>query len=176
MYFRLPPGREASEDGAGAGTARNSSTAFAPSSPNGDIWCCAERAAPVHAAVALRAVYRTGVAGLQLRRRRGRQAGGRGVKVFGIPFKIVPLKENPPTNGLKPPAKTWHIRAVPERAQLEIRFPRVEGYAQGIRHRVKVDWESIASLTLDPMDIPPEVEMKAGLPSRSPFTGWSGPP
>ena len=96
-------------------------------------------------------------------------------KVFGVPFEIVPLKENPPTNGLKPPANTWRIRAVPERAQLEIRFPRVEGYAQGIRHRVKVDWESIASLTLDPMDIPPEVEMKAGLPSNTGRPSLVGP-
>ena len=30
----------------------------------------------------------------------------------------------------------------------------------------KVDWESIAPLRLDPMHIPPEVEMKAGLPDH----------
>ena len=96
-------------------------------------------------------------------------------KIFGVPFEIVPLKENPPINGPKPPPKTWHIRAVLEKAHLEIRFPRVEGYTQGIRHRVKVDWDSVAPLRLDPMDIPPEVEMKAGLPSNAgrPSLVWS---
>ncbi|MDE0029016.1 MAG: DEAD/DEAH box helicase family protein [Deltaproteobacteria bacterium] len=96
-------------------------------------------------------------------------------KIFGVPFEIVPLKENPPDNGAPPPPKTWRIRAVPEKAALEIRFPRVEGYTQGIRNRVKVDWESIAPLRLDPMDIPPEVEMKAGLPSNTGRPSLVGP-
>ncbi len=96
-------------------------------------------------------------------------------KVFGVPFEIVPLKENPPVNGPKPPPRTWRIRSVPEKADLEIRFPRVEGYTQGIRHRVTVDWDSIAPLRLDPMDIPPEVEMKAGLPSNTGRPSLIGP-
>ena len=96
-------------------------------------------------------------------------------KVLGVPFEIVPLKENPPVNGPTPPPKTWRIRAVPEKEELEIRFPRVEGYTQGIRHRVRVDWESIAPLRLDPMDIPPEVEMKAGLPSNTGRPSLVGP-
>ena len=96
-------------------------------------------------------------------------------KVFGVPFEIAPLKENPPVNGPKPQPKTWRIRAVPEKAQLEIRFPRVEGYTQGIRHRVKVDWKNIAPLRLDPMNIPPEVEMKAGLPSNTGRPSLVGP-
>ena len=96
-------------------------------------------------------------------------------KVFGVPFEIVPLKENPPVNGSKPPPKTWRIRAVPEKAHLELRFPRVEGYTQSIRHRVTVDWESIAPLRLDPMDIPPEVEVKAALPSNAGRPSLVGP-
>ena len=95
-------------------------------------------------------------------------------KIFGVPFEIVPLKENPP-NGEKRRRKTWRVRAVPEKAHLEIRFPRVEGYAQGIRHRVRVDWESIAPLRLDPMHIPPEVELKAGLPSNTGRPSLVGP-
>ena len=96
-------------------------------------------------------------------------------KVFGVPLEIAPLKENPPVNERKPPPKTWRVRAVPEKAQLEIRFPRVEGYTQGIRYRVKVDWKSIAPLRLDPMNIPPEVEMKAGLPSNTGRPSLIGP-
>ena len=96
-------------------------------------------------------------------------------KISGVPFEIVPLKENPPANGPQPRPKTWRIRAVPERANLEIQFPRVEGYTQSIRHRVKVDWDSIAPLPLDPTQIPSEVEMKAGLPSNTGRPSLVGP-
>ncbi len=96
-------------------------------------------------------------------------------KIFGVPFEIVPLKENPPIRGPEPAPRTWRISAVPEKAHLEIRFPRVEGYTQATRHRVTVDWESIAPLRLDPMDIPPEVEMKAGLPSNTNRPSLFGP-
>ena len=96
-------------------------------------------------------------------------------KIFGVPFEIVPLKENRRENGPRPPPKTWQIRALPAKADLEIHFPRVEGYTQRIRHRIKVDWESIAPLNLDPMDIPPEVEMKAGLPSNTGRPSLVGP-
>lgn len=96
-------------------------------------------------------------------------------KIFGVPFEIVPLKETPPANGAKPPKKTWRIRAVPEKAHLEIQFPRVDGYTQGIRQRVAVDWDGIAPLRLDPMHIPPEVEMKAGLPSNTGRPSLVGP-
>ena len=63
-------------------------------------------------------------------------------KIFGVPFEIIPLKENPQGSGPAPTPKTWRIRAVPEKAHLEIRFPRIEGYTQAIRHRVTVDWDS----------------------------------
>ena len=96
-------------------------------------------------------------------------------RIFGVPFEIVPLKENPPGTAPVLPPKTWRIRAVPEKADFEIRFPRVEGYTQSIRHRIKVDWDSIASLRLDPTSIPPEVEMKAGLPSNSGRPSLVGP-
>ena len=96
-------------------------------------------------------------------------------KIFGVPFEVVPLKENPAGNESRPPPKIWPIHALPERADLEIRFPRVERYMQRIRHRLKVDWDNIAPLCLDPMDIPPEVEMKAGLPSNTGRPALLGP-
>ena len=96
-------------------------------------------------------------------------------KIFGVPFEIVPLKENPAGNESRPPPKIWPIHALPDRAELEIRFPRVERYMQRIRHRLKVDWDNIAPLCLDPMDIPPEVEMKAGLPSNTGRPALVGP-
>lgn len=95
-------------------------------------------------------------------------------KILGVPFEIVPLKANPPGDP-KPEPTTWRIRALPERAHLEIRFPRVEGYTQSIRHQIRVDWPSIAPLLLDPADIPPEVEMKAGLPTNEGRPSLVGP-
>ena len=64
--------------------------------------------------------------------------------VFGVPFEIIPFKaskEGPP----QPPPKRHHVHALPERAALEITFPRVEGYRQAIRNRITVNWDSLAS-------------------------------
>jgi type III restriction enzyme len=80
-------------------------------------------------------------------------------KVFGVPFEVVPFKANP---GGKPPppVKRHHVHALPERAHLEIRFPRVEGYTQAVRNRVTVDWANIPAVLIKPDQIPPEVQMK----------------
>ena len=80
--------------------------------------------------------------------------------VFGVPFEVVPFKA---TQGPPPePVKRVRVHALPERAQYEIRYPRVEGYTQAVRNRVTVDWNSVPSLTIDPSQIPPEVQV-AGL-------------
>jgi type III restriction enzyme len=80
-------------------------------------------------------------------------------KVFGVPFEIVPFKANP---GGKPPppVKRYHVHALPERAHLEIKFPRVEGYTQAVRNRVSMDWDSVPAVLIKPDQIPPEVEVK----------------
>jgi len=46
--------------------------------------------------------------------------------------------------------KRHHIQAIPAKARLEIRFPRVEGYTQGVRNRVTVDWPNVPPILLDP--------------------------
>lgn len=80
-------------------------------------------------------------------------------KVFGVPFEVVPFKADP---GGKPPpsVKRHHVHALPERAHLEIRFPRVEGYTQAVRNRVTVDWDNIPAVLIKPDQIPPEVQVK----------------
>lgn len=86
-------------------------------------------------------------------------------QVFGVPFQVVPFKAN--QGGVpKPPVKTWRVRALPERAELEIRFPRVEGFAFEPDAEIKMDWAGVPELTIDPSKIPPEVQMKAGLPTN----------
>lgn len=80
-------------------------------------------------------------------------------KVFGVPFEVVPFKANK-QGPAPPPVKRNHVRALPERAEYEIRFPRVEGYTQAIRNRVTVNWSEVPSLLLRPDQIPPEVQAK----------------
>jgi type III restriction enzyme len=95
-------------------------------------------------------------------------------KVFGVPFEIVPFKASPDGTP-PPPADRHHVHALPNRASLEIRFPRVEGYRQAIRNRVTVDWAALAPVFLDPLRIPLEVEMKAGLPNNNGRVTLTGP-
>jgi type III restriction enzyme len=84
--------------------------------------------------------------------------------ILGVPFEVIPFKAR---TGRKPPKpKQHHIRALPERAELEIRFPRVDGYQQAIRNRVAVDWESVAPVKVDPMKIPDSVRVKKTLLNR----------
>jgi len=79
--------------------------------------------------------------------------------VFGVPFEVIPYKANPAGGG-QPKEKRHHIHALPDRQHLEIRFPRVEGYTQAIRNRIDFDWDHVPPLVVDPLHIPPEVEMK----------------
>jgi type III restriction enzyme len=95
-------------------------------------------------------------------------------KVFGVPFHVVPFKAN--TTAMPGPTeKRHHVHALPGRAHLAITFPRVEGYRQAIRNRVTVDWPSVAPLFLDPLKIPPEVEVKGSLPTNSGRPSLTGP-
>jgi type III restriction enzyme len=84
-------------------------------------------------------------------------------KVFGVPFEVVPFKEN--KGGGTPKPKRFRVYAVPEKEKFAISFPRVEGYRQAIRNKVTVDWASIAPLFLDPLNIPPETDVKGLLPT-----------
>jgi type III restriction enzyme len=95
-------------------------------------------------------------------------------KVFGVPFQVIPFKANP-TGTPRPVRPQHHVRALPERASLQITFPRVEGYMPSIQNRVAVDWNSIAPLFLDPTKIPPEVEVKASLPTNTGRPALLGP-
>jgi type III restriction enzyme len=95
-------------------------------------------------------------------------------KIFGVPFEIIPFKANP-SGPPPPPPKRHHIHAIPQKAGFKITLPRVEGYQQAIRNRVTVNWQSVATLPLDPLNIPPEVQMKASLPSNQGRPSLIGP-
>jgi type III restriction enzyme len=82
-------------------------------------------------------------------------------KILGVPFEVVPFKERTGPRPRRQPQH--HVRALPEKAQYAISFPRVEGYQQAIRNRVTVDWQRIAPVVVDPMKIPDEVRLKSTL-------------
>ncbi len=95
-------------------------------------------------------------------------------KVLGVPFEAIPFKRQ--VAGRHPPKpKRHHVFAQPNKADHEICFPRVEGYRQAIRNRVVVDWEHVPVVHVDPMKIPPEVLMKAGLPTNEGRPSLLGP-
>lgn len=94
-------------------------------------------------------------------------------KVFGVPFEVVPFKEN--KGGAAPKPKKHHVHALPENDRYEIRFPRVEGYRQAIRNRITVDWDSLAPLWLDSFKIPPEAQLKGMLPTNKGRPSLQGP-
>jgi type III restriction enzyme len=71
--------------------------------------------------------------------------------------------------------KQYRIYALPERAALEIKFPRVERYAQRVRTGVTVDWPSAPQFELNHARIPAEVQMKAGVPTNTGRPSVYGP-
>lgn len=85
-------------------------------------------------------------------------------QVLGVPFEIIPFKAvaAAPTK----PKEKFRIFALPQRAELEIRFPRVEGYTQSVRNRIMVEWATVPATTLDPGSIPTEVQTAAALPNN----------
>ena len=87
-------------------------------------------------------------------------------KIFGVPFEVIPFKAN--VGGPSPTKeKRHHVYAIPGKEEYRIEFPRVEGYTQAIQSRVNIDWGKEPGFLLDPINIPPEVQMKASLPANS---------
>jgi type III restriction enzyme len=95
-------------------------------------------------------------------------------KIFGVPFEVIPFKENP-LGAKRKPEKRYHVYAVPGKSQYKIEFPRVKGYTQAIQNRVTVNWEAIAPLEIDPFRIAPEVEVKYTIPNNQGRPSLAGP-
>jgi type III restriction enzyme len=95
-------------------------------------------------------------------------------QILGVPFEVVPYKAAPEGQP-KPVQERKHVHTLPEKVRYEITFPRLDGYTQAIRNRVAVDWEAVPELVLDPARIPPEVRMKATVPSNEGRPSLFGP-
>jgi type III restriction enzyme len=94
-------------------------------------------------------------------------------KILGVPFEMTPFKKAGTGRTIKP--KRYHVAAVPERARFEITFPRVARYQQRIRNRIRVDWGRVPTIVVDPMKIPDQVKLKAGIPANSGRPSLLGP-
>ena len=95
-------------------------------------------------------------------------------QILGVPFEVVPYKAAPEAP-VRPPAERRHVHALPDRESYKIAFPRVEGYTRAIRNRITADWANLPKLSLDPMKIPPEVQMKATVPNNQGRPSVYGP-
>ena len=83
------------------------------------------------------------------------------VDVYGIPFSVIPFKGRPKNKPEPDDKPKNHVRARPERADLEIRFPIVEGYAFALKKdEIRADIDSITPLKLDLIDTPTAVFVK----------------
>ena len=84
------------------------------------------------------------------------------VDVYGIPFSVIPFRGR--TTGARVPddKPKNHVRALPEREGLEIRFPVVEGYAFALqKNEIKADIASTEPLSLQPEINPTALYVKA---------------
>lgn len=96
------------------------------------------------------------------------------VDVYGIPFSVIPFKGRPIGTKAQEDKPKQHVRALPERQHLEIRFPIVEGYAFALRHNlIKCDVDSMERLVIEPHYEPTATFISAtvGYREGSPTTG-----
>lgn len=94
--------------------------------------------------------------------------------VFGVPHNSIPSVDPSKSRG-ENKGVHYHIHALPERASLEIRFPRVDGYHQATSRNLKLNLEHASGIDLDPSNIPPAVLLKAGLASNEGRPSLHGP-
>ena len=81
-------------------------------------------------------------------------------KVFGVPFELVPFKVTRSVDTPEP-REPNHVFSVPEKAKFEISFPVVQGYFSTNVIDVSIDWKAVPKLTIDPMEIPNQVELNS---------------
>jgi len=82
------------------------------------------------------------------------------VDVYGVPFEVIPVQKASLQRGSAPQRLPTLVKALPERKNLEIRFPRVEGYIFDVRRKIKADVKRIPPLYIDPAKEPTEVVVK----------------
>ena len=73
------------------------------------------------------------------------------VDVYGIPFSVIPFKGRPVKAPAPEDRPKNHVRALPERKAMEMRFPVVEGYAFALRKNlIRCDVDAMPVLDIEP--------------------------
>jgi type III restriction enzyme len=71
--------------------------------------------------------------------------------VYGVPFSVIPFRGRPVNKPEPDDTPLNLVRALPERAAMEMRFPVVEGYAFALRHNlIRCDVSSMETLRIEP--------------------------
>lgn len=83
------------------------------------------------------------------------------VNVFGVPLTISETGEGgePPP----PPRPTTQIEVIPDRANLEIRWPNVLRVETVVKPQLTVEWDTVPALVLDPASTPINAELAPAL-------------
>jgi type III restriction enzyme len=98
--------------------------------------------------------------------------------VYGVPFSVIPFRGRPVDKAEPDDAPLNLVRALPERAAMEMRFPVVEGYAFALRHNlIRCDVGAMERLSIEPNREPtgtfvsPQVGVQIGgmAEKQSPF-------
>ena len=77
------------------------------------------------------------------------------VDVYGIPFSVIPFKGRPAKQPQPSDKPKNHVRAVPERLPMEMRFPVVEGYAFSLKKNlIRCDTDAMERLIIQPNQEP----------------------
>ncbi len=75
------------------------------------------------------------------------------VDVYGIPFTVIPYKGKTSSTPIDKPVN--HVKALPERAGFEIRYPNVEGYVYALsKPLVRAHVPAMESLIIEPENTP----------------------
>ena len=99
--------------------------------------------------------------------------------VYGVPFSVIPFRGRPVNKPEPDDTPPNLVKALPERAAMEIRFPVVEGYAFALRRNlIRCDVGAMESLRIEPNREPtgtfvrPQVGVQVGggmAETQSPF-------
>ncbi|MCZ8238154.1 MAG: DEAD/DEAH box helicase family protein [Leptospiraceae bacterium] len=79
-------------------------------------------------------------------------------QILGVPFEVIPVRATEGTP--RPESPLRRVYAIPNKAEFEITFPRLEKYTTRVVSNISVDYTKLPSITLDPTKIPAEVELK----------------
>ena len=83
------------------------------------------------------------------------------VDIYGVPFSLIPVeREKDTTRQLEPPTL---VKALPEREDYEISFPRIVSYRPETTVNMDIDEAKLQPLIFDPGDEPSRVVMGEGL-------------